>query len=161
MTSGMLAQIRHTGQALRVVLAGYLSNMESSVSVESDQLVSNGDVMRKGGRTRLMIVERAAPHFSTVLGYLQQGFDAHYARSGLVATSDDMLVGDNAYSRSVESRMIRDSIGEISGGKDLRLELRVPYLADLLRKISGKDTETSQNRIRQAAGELSSNVDAL
>lgn len=102
------------------------------------------------------------------LEYLQQGFDAHYAKNGAGATDDDILVGDNAYSWAVEtiarldepqfvaiaSRMIRDGAGEISGGKEVRLELWVPHLADLLRTISGEDQETSQNRIRQATGEL-------
>ncbi|MGB3635196.1 MAG: hypothetical protein WA982_14235 [Rubrobacteraceae bacterium] len=105
------------------------------------------------------------------LGYLQQGFDAHYAKNGDGATDDDILVGDNAYSWAVEtiarldepqfvaiaSRMIRDGAGEISGGKEVRLELWTPHLADLLRTISGEDQESSQNRIRQAVGELSYN----
>ncbi len=108
------------------------------------------------------------------LGYLQQGFDAHYATNGVGATDDDILVGDNAYSWAVEtiarldepqfvavaSRMIRDGAGEISSGKGVRLDLWIPHLADLLRVISGEDPETSQNRIQQAAGELSTNGDS-
>src|SRR5918998_2231292 len=35
------------------------------------------------------------------LGYLQGGFDAHYAADG--ATDDDILVGDNAYALSVQT----------------------------------------------------------
>lgn len=65
MASGMLAQVRDTGQVLGVELTGYLSNMESSVTIKTDQLVLNGGVMKKGEKTRLMIVERAAPVFNT------------------------------------------------------------------------------------------------
>jgi hypothetical protein len=67
------------------------------------------------------------------LGYLQQGFDAHYAADG--ATDDDILVGDNAYALSVEtiarldeprfvavaSRMIRDGAGRIAAGNEVTL----------------------------------------
>ena len=98
------------------------------------------------------------------LGYLQQGFDAHYAKNGAGATDDDILVGDNAYSWAVEtiarldepqfvavaSRMIRDGAGEISTGQNLRLDLWIPHLSDLLRIISGEPYETSEARIREA-----------
>ncbi|MGB3683984.1 MAG: hypothetical protein WA990_16020 [Rubrobacteraceae bacterium] len=101
------------------------------------------------------------------LGYLQQGFDAHYAKSD-GAADDDILVGDNAYAWAVETiarldepefvavagRMIRDGSGEISAGNDVSLELWVPHLADLLRVISGEDDGTSVRRVRQAAEEV-------
>lgn len=102
------------------------------------------------------------------LGYLQQGFDAHYAENGAGATDDDILVGDNAYSWAVEtiarldeprfvavaSRMIRDGAGEISTGEDVRLDLWIPHLSDLLQIISGEDSETTESRIRQAVEEV-------
>ena len=101
------------------------------------------------------------------LGYLQKGFDAHYAALG-GATDDDILVGDNAYAWAVETiarldepefvavagRMIRDGAGEISSGNDVSLDLWMPHLADLLRIISGEDDEVSRDRIRRAAGEV-------
>jgi hypothetical protein len=101
------------------------------------------------------------------LGYLQQGFDAHYAMAGEV-TDDDILVGDNAYAWAVETiarldepefvavagHMIRDGAGEISSGNDVTLELWIPHLAQLLRIISGEDDEASRDRIRRAAGEV-------
>ena len=101
------------------------------------------------------------------LGYLQRGFDAHYAGNGCGATDDDILVGDNAYSWAVEtiarldepqfvaiaSRMIRDGAGEISTGENVRLELWIPHLSDLLRVISDEDHETSETRVRQAIQE--------
>lgn len=101
------------------------------------------------------------------LGYLQKGFDSHYAALG-GATDDDILVGDNAYAWAVETiarldepefvavagRMIRDGAGEISSGNDVSLDLWMPHLADLLRIISGEDDEVSRDRIRRAAGEV-------
>lgn len=101
------------------------------------------------------------------LGYLQQGFDAHYAGNGDGATDDDILVGDNAYSWAVEtiarldepqfvavaSRMIRDGAGEISTGGNVHLNLWIPHLSDLLRIISGEDPETSEARVRRAVEE--------
>ena len=101
------------------------------------------------------------------LGYLQRGFDAHYASNGAGATDDDILVGDNAYSWAVEtiarldepqfvavaSRMIRDGAGEISTGDDVRLDLWVPHLSDLLRIISSEDPKTSESRVRRAIQE--------
>ncbi|MDP8940121.1 MAG: hypothetical protein M3N10_07495 [Actinomycetota bacterium] len=109
------------------------------------------------------------------LGYLQQGFDAHYAKNGAGATDDDILVGDNAYAWAVEtiarldeprfvavaSRMIRDGAGEISAGNEVRLDLWVPHLADLLRIISGEDSETARACIRKAADELQAGREAL
>lgn len=110
------------------------------------------------------------------LGYLQQGFDAHYAdyaENGSGASDDDILVGDNAYAWAVEtiarldeprfvavaSRMIRDGAGEISTGGDVRLDLWVPHLADLLRIISGEDAESSRRRILRAVEELQTGED--
>ena len=99
------------------------------------------------------------------LGYLQRGFDAHYAADG--ATDDDILVGDNAYALSVQtiarldeprfvavaSRMIRDGAGRIAGGEGVTLELWTPHLAGLLDVISGEGQERSEARIREAAEE--------
>lgn len=104
------------------------------------------------------------------LRYLQQGFDAHYARGGDVATDDDVLVGDNSYAWAVEtiafldepqfvavaSRMIRDGAGAMSAGKSVDLELWIPHLADLLKVVSGEDEKTSRDRIRQVAREVKS-----
>ncbi len=100
------------------------------------------------------------------LGYLQQGFDAHYARAW--TTDDDILVGDNAYALSVEtiarldeprfvavaSRMIRDGAGRIAAGDEVTLETWTPHLAGLLDVISGEGAQRSEERIRRAAGEL-------
>ncbi|MGF1471392.1 MAG: hypothetical protein ACFB50_06565 [Rubrobacteraceae bacterium] len=102
------------------------------------------------------------------LRYLQQGFDAHYAKNGGGATDNDILVGDNAYAWAVEtiarldeprfvavaSRMIRDGAGRISAGENVPLELWIPHLADLLRIISGEDSEASEVRIRRSADQL-------
>jgi hypothetical protein len=100
------------------------------------------------------------------LGYLQQGFHAHYAEGG--PTDDDILVGDNAYALSVEtiarldeprfvavaSRMIRDGAGRIAAGDEVTLETWTPHLAGLLDVISGEGAQRSEERIRRAAGEL-------
>jgi hypothetical protein len=101
------------------------------------------------------------------LGYLQQGFDAHYAGSG--ATDDDVLVGDNAYALAVEtiarldeprfvavaSRMIRDGAGRIAAGGPVSLQTWTPHLAGLLDIISEEGEERSEARIREAVEELS------
>src|SRR5215208_7813643 len=72
------------------------------------------------------------------LGYLQQGFDAHYA--GGTTTDDEVLVGDNAYALAVEtiarldeprfvavaSRMIRDGAGRIAAGGVVSLQTWTP-----------------------------------
>jgi hypothetical protein len=98
------------------------------------------------------------------LGYLQQGFDSHYAAAN-GATDDDILVGDNAYAWAVEtiahldeprfvavaSRMIRDGAGRIAEGREVTLELWTPHLAGLLDVISGEGQEKSEARIREAA----------
>ncbi len=98
------------------------------------------------------------------LGYLQQGFDAHYASDG--ASDDDILVGDNAYALSVEtiarldeprfvavaSRMIRDGAGRIAAGNEVTLGTWTPHLAGLLDIISDEGEQRSEERIRHAAG---------
>jgi hypothetical protein len=100
------------------------------------------------------------------LGYLQEGFGAHYATGA--ATDDAVLVGDHAYARAVEtiarldeprfvgvaSRMIRDGAGEISRGGTVSLSLWTPHLAQLLGIISGESEERSDERIRAAIGEV-------
>ena len=100
------------------------------------------------------------------LGYLQEGFGAHYA-SG-TATDDSILVGDHAYAWAVEtiarldeprfvgvaSRMIRDGAGEISRGGAVSISLWTPHLAQLLGIISGEDEESSKERIKAAIGEV-------
>ena len=101
------------------------------------------------------------------LGHLQQGFDSHYAAPN-GATDDDILVGDNAYARAVEtiahldeprfvavaSRMIQDGAGRIAAGEDVTLELWTPHLAGLLDVISGEGARRSEARIREATGEM-------
>jgi hypothetical protein len=100
------------------------------------------------------------------LGYLQRGFDAHYAEGG--AGDDDILVGDNAYALAVEtiahldeprfvavaSRMIRDGAGRIASGGSVTVEMWTPHLAGLLDVISGEGADRSETRIRGAAREL-------
>jgi hypothetical protein len=100
------------------------------------------------------------------LGYLQEGFGAHYATGA--ATDDAILVGDHAYAWAVEtiarldeprfvgvaSRMIRDGAGEISRGGSVSAEFWVSHLAQLLGIISGEDEERSEKRIRVAIGEV-------
>jgi hypothetical protein len=100
------------------------------------------------------------------LGYLQEGFGAHYAEGP--ATDDEILVGDYAYARAVEtiatldeprfvgvaSRMIRDGAGEISRGNTVSLALWTPHLAQLLDIISGEGEERSEERVRRAIGEV-------
>ncbi len=99
------------------------------------------------------------------LGYLQEGFENHYAATN-GATDEDLLVGDNAYASAVEtiayldeprfvavaSRMIRDGSGRIAAGGGVSLELWAPHLAGLLDNISGEGLQRSELRIREAAG---------
>ena len=99
------------------------------------------------------------------LGYLQQGFDAHYAGRG---TTEDVLVGDNAYAMAVDtiarldeprfvavaSRMIRDGAGRIAAGGKVSLQTWTPHLAGLLDIISEEGEERSEARIREAVREL-------
>src|SRR5215207_1385973 len=100
------------------------------------------------------------------LGYLQQGFDAHYA--GGATTDDEVRVGDNAYALAVEtiarldeprfvavaSRMIRDGAGRIAEGGAVTVEMWSPHLACLLDIISGEGAESSEVRIRAAVREM-------
>ncbi len=99
------------------------------------------------------------------LGFLQRGFDSHYAATVGSAADHDILVGDDAYAWAVEtisclneprfvavaSRMIRDGAGRISSGDGVSLESWTPHLADLLRIISGESAERSRARICEAA----------
>jgi hypothetical protein len=109
--------------------------------------------------------ERAAV-VGEALGYLQRGFNAHYAGEGI--GDDEILVGDNAYALAVEtiarldeprfvvvaSRMIRDGAGRIASGGAVTVEMWTPHLAGLLDIISEEGAESSEARIRRAAGEL-------
>jgi hypothetical protein len=102
------------------------------------------------------------------LGYLQEGFGAHYAAG--MATDDSILVGDYAYALAVEtiarldeprfvgvaSRMIRDGAGEISRGGAVSISLWTPHLAQLLGIISGEDQNRSEKRIQIAIEEVKS-----
>jgi hypothetical protein len=102
------------------------------------------------------------------LGYLQEGFGAHYAAGA--ATDDAILIGDYAYALAVEtiarldeprfvgvaSRMIRDGAGEISRGGAVSIGLWTPHLAQLLGIISGEDENRSEKRIRAAIEEVKS-----
>ncbi len=100
------------------------------------------------------------------LGYLQEGFGAHYASGA--ASDDAILIGDHAYALAVEtiarldeprfvgvaSRMIRDGAGEISGGGAVSTSLWKPHLAQLLSIISGESEERSRERIEEAIREV-------
>ena len=102
------------------------------------------------------------------LGYLQEGFGAHYAAG--VATDDAILVGDYAYALAVEtiarldeprfvgvaSRMIRDGAGEISRGGAVSINHWTPHLAQLLGIISGEDEHRSEEHIWAAIEEVKS-----
>ena len=110
--------------------------------------------------------DRQGEVVAEALGYLQEGFGAHYARGA--ATDDAMLVGDHAYAWAVEtiarldeprfvgvaSRMIRDGAGEISRGNTVSLSLWIQHLAQLLDIISGEGEECSEVRVRRAIGEV-------
>jgi hypothetical protein len=104
------------------------------------------------------------------LDHLQRGFDSHYARDSAVVgpTDEDVLVGDNAYAWAVEtiahldeprfvevaSRMIRDGAGRIAAGGAVTLDFWSPHLAGLLDVISGEGPDRSEERLREAAGEV-------
>ncbi len=110
--------------------------------------------------------DRRGEVVAEALGYLQEGFGAHYATGA--ATDDAILVGDHAYAWAVEtiarldeprfvgvaSRMIRDGAGEISRGGSVSAEFWVSHLAQLLGIISDEDEERSEERIRVAIGEV-------
>ena len=117
-----------------------------------------GGLPDPGGRRGEIVAE--------ALGYLQEGFGAHYARGA--ATDDAMLLGDQAYAWAVEtiarldeprfvgvaSRMIRDGAGEISRGGAVTLSLWTTHLAQLLGIISGEGERLSKERIEAAIGEV-------
>ncbi len=119
------------------------------------------------GLPRLAGEDHRGEVVAEALGYLQEGFGAHYA-THKAASDDAILVGDYAYARAVEtiahldeprfvgvaSRMIRDGAGEISRGNAVSLELWTPHLAQLLCIISGEGEENSEARIRAAIGEV-------
>ena len=110
--------------------------------------------------------DRRGESVAEALGYLQEGFGAHYAT--LRATDDAILVGDHAYALAVEtiarldeprfvevaSRMIRDGAGEVSRGGVVSIALWTPHLAQLLSIISGEDRERSKERVEDAIREV-------
>lgn len=114
----------------------------------------------------LSVQDERAAVVGEALGYLQRGFDAHYAGAG--AGDDAILVGDNAYALAVEtiarldeprfvavaSRMIRDGAGRIAEGGAVTVEMWTPHLAGLLDIISEEGSERSEARIGAAAREL-------
>lgn len=100
------------------------------------------------------------------LGYLQRGFDAHYAAS--TAEDEQILIGDGSYAWAIEtiarldepefvavaSRLIRDGAGRISSGGPVDFGLWLPHLAGLLDIVTGEGQETSEGRILKAAADL-------
>lgn len=119
-----------------------------------------------GGLPALAGEDRRGKVVAEALGYLQEGFGAHYAT--LRATDDAILVGDHAYALAVEtiarldeprfvgvaSRMIRDGAGEISRGGVVSITLWTPHLAQLLSIISREDGERSKERVEDAIREV-------
>ena len=128
-------------------------------SLEEIFLRASGALPENEGDDRGRVVAEA-------LGYLQEGFGAHYA--GPKASDDAILVGDNSYAWAVDtiarldeprfvgvaSRMIRDGAGEISRGGAVTLDLWTPHLAQLLGIISGESEERSKERIETAVEEV-------
>lgn len=100
------------------------------------------------------------------LGYLQRGFDAHYAAG--TAEDEEILLGDGSYAWAIEtiarldepdfvavaSRLIRDGAGSIAYGGEVSLDLWLPHLAGLLDIATGEGRERSEARIREAADGL-------
>lgn len=100
------------------------------------------------------------------LGYLQRGFDSHYAAE--TAEDEQILLGDGSYAWAIEtiarldepgfvavaSRLIRDGAGRISSGGSVDFELWLPHLAGLLDIVTGEGQESSEARIREAAADL-------
>lgn len=100
------------------------------------------------------------------LGYLQRGFDSHYAAE--TAEDEQILLGDGSYAWAIEtiarldepdfvavaSRLIRDGAGRISSGGPVDFELWLPHLAGLLDIVTGEGQEPSEARIREAAAKL-------
>lgn len=100
------------------------------------------------------------------LGYLQRGFDAHYAADA--AEDEEILLGDGSYAWAIEtiarldepgfvavaSRLIRDGAGSIASGGEVSLDLWLPHLAGLLDIVTGEGPRRSEARIREAADGL-------
>lgn len=100
------------------------------------------------------------------LGYLQRGFDSHYA----AGTSEDeqILLGDSSYAWAIDtiarldepefvavaSRLIRDGAGRISSGGAVDLGLWEPHLAGLLNILTGEEGAEGGLRIRRAVESL-------
>jgi hypothetical protein len=121
-----------------------------------------------GGLPGVAVRDLQGEVVAEALGYLQEGFGAHYTAG--IATDDAILAGDYAYALAVEtiarldeprfvgvaSRMIRDGAGEISRGGAVSVSLWTPHLAQLLGIISGEDENRSEERIRAAIEEVKS-----
>lgn len=102
------------------------------------------------------------------LGYLQRGFDAHYAAE--TAEDEQILLGDGSYAWAIEtiarldepefvavaSRLIRDGAGRIASGGEVAFGLWLPHLAGLLDIVTGEGQERSEARVLEAAQELDS-----
>jgi hypothetical protein len=100
------------------------------------------------------------------LGYLQRGFDAHYAAE--TAEDEQILIGDGSYAWAIEtiarldepefvavaSRLIRDGAGRISSGGPVDFGLWLPHLAGLLDIVTGEGQETSEGRVLKAEERL-------
>lgn len=100
------------------------------------------------------------------LGYLQRGFDSHYAAEA--AEDEQILLGDGSYAWAIDtiarldepdfvavaSRLIRDGAGRISSGGPVDFELWLPHLAGLLDIVTGEGQEPSEARLREAAVSL-------
>lgn len=112
-----------------------------------------------GDRSRSEVVAES-------LGYLQRGFDSHYAAE--TAEDEQILLGDGSYAWAIEtiarldepdfvavaSRLIRDGAGRISSGGSVDFGLWLPHLAGLLDIVTGEGQEASEARIREAAADL-------
>ena len=100
------------------------------------------------------------------LGYLQRGFDAHYAAG--TAEDEEILLGDGSYAWAIEtiarlnepefvavaSRLIRDGAGSIASDGEVSLDLWTGHLAGLLDIVTGEGQARSEARIRAAAESL-------
>ena len=100
------------------------------------------------------------------LGYLQRGFDAHYAAE--VAGDEQILLGDGSYAWAIDtiarldepefvavaSRLIRDGAGRISAGGVVGFGHWMPHLTGLLDILTGEGREASGERILEAAESL-------
>lgn len=139
--------------------------MEAYYSPSRTPLVPIREVFRiaaesaSGDRHRTEIVAES-------LGYLQRGFDSHYAAD--TAEDEQILLGDGSYAWAIEtiarldepefvavaSRLIRDGAGRISSGGTVDFGLWAPHLAGLLDIVTGEGLEGSEARIFAAAGSL-------